>query len=173
MSRYYVDTRIGDPRAPYGCWELRVTYYTGGMDKVPHIPKTCLVQAGATVLGESKVPFRIRRASGAWGKEFLVNRTRYAVTSRGGVLPEEKCQYYIFSLNGRPEDDWKAVRWELMKPTVRYCYFASIYFLPLSPVDDYEECDRRAREFANYMLPDVLKMLPTPADVERCASANE
>ena len=77
-------------------------------------------------------------------------------------------QYYVFSLNGRPETSWEVIRATLsLSPWMRHCYFAKIQFAPYGPITHVEQTDRAAGEFARHFLPEVLKMLPMPDDIRK------
>lgn len=172
LTRLYRDQRVADPSQPYALWQLHLVYYTGAMDTVPHTPDVCLIQAGSQILGTSLVPFHTPAARGPWDQELKVNRTSYRVVRPGDPVAKSYVQYYLFSLNGRPEHDWKIVRAELAKPWVRRCYFAKIMVVPMNPVYDQAEADRKAEEFFNVILPQVLASLPTRSDVQQGGSSN-
>lgn len=148
---------------------LDVTYYTGLLDAVPHIPDVCLGAGGYTVIpGESGfVRISAPTAPAPWD-DFRIYRTAYA--GKGN----KTAQYYFFSLNGKPTADWKMVRGRLSLPWVNYCYFAKVQlgaFRPgyrkLQPETDRDACDRISRDFLNYALPAVLRFLPSAQDVEK------
>jgi len=164
--RQYRDSRVA-PGQPLRYWRAEIYYYTGGVDLVPHVFEICGPAAGAELLGTEKVPVRLSGAPDPWGSG--------PVELRGGRLEKAQldgrkyrlAEYYIFSLNGRPENDRLKVRWKLMSPFVRHAYFAKIQFGPLGSVVDHREADRAAKEFARHFLPEALKVLPMPADLER------
>lgn len=79
-------------------------------------------------------------------------------------------------MNGEPTAHWWIIRYGLVKPWVRYCYFAKIQLAPYKPDPhkpdlSIEESDRICRDFARAALPEVLKLLPTAADVEKLAAS--
>lgn len=156
VSRTYVDTR---PEATWRTWRLSVYYYTGGLDKVPHVPERCAVAAGARWLGSTDIRLPSLAAPPAWAKGLQACRALFAQAQ------EQSVEYYLFSLNGVPKTDWKVVRGTLSLPWVRHCYFAKIQFAPIGPVSDLAEADQAAAEFAQACLPEVLRMLPTEQDV--------
>jgi hypothetical protein len=82
-------------------------------------------------------------------------------------------QYYVFSLNGRPEESRNQVRLQLTDPRVRYAYFAKIQFGLRMSVNDVAMADERAKEFLGVALPEALRMLPMPQDVERLNTSDE
>jgi len=163
VIRTYRDERDGSgPRA----WQLAAYYYTGGIDKVPHVPERCLVAAGARWLGTTDITFNAPGMGGPWEKP-VFRRAMFAQSGRKFV------QYYIFSLNGRPEGSWEVVRATLsLSPWMKYCYFAKIQFAPKGEVTDLDQTDRAAAEFAKHFLPSMLEMLPTAKDVERLNSGS-
>jgi len=167
VVRVYRDTRMRDSRAPYALWQLSVTYYTGAMDTVPHVPGVCLAQAGHRIIAIDTAEFHVPAARDGWDRPMKVVRTQF---EKPGIVSEPQMEYSLFSLNGRPEHSWVQVRAELAKPWVRHCYFASITFSPLCAVRDVAEADRQAGEFLNLVLPATLEALPSPQDVQGAAA---
>lgn len=166
ISRIYIDTRV-EPGQVGRYWQLDVTYYTGGLDKVPHVPERCLAAAGATLLGDQSVEMRIPRAPAPWRQELSFQQTRYEVWDPQAFETRRYVQYYIFSFNGRPEPAWEMVRLRLNNPWEEYSYFAKIQFAPLTPVGGFEKVNEQAAEFAAHFMPSVLRTLPMPEDVEQ------
>jgi len=160
--RFYRDSR---PASARRYWRLEVYYYTGGLDKVPHVPERCLIAGGARLLETRGVEFQAPKAPPCWqGAKF--NRTRYEYRDYSDDTLRQAVQYYTFSLNGRPEDSWKRVRLTLTYPWVRHCYFAKIQFAPWGEASDPEGTDIEAAEFVKEVLPNVLRGLPTSEDVD-------
>ena len=156
----------GDPRAYI---QLNVTYYTGLLDAVPHVADYCIAAGGGRVdpklSGMISVSLPAGEVPEAW-REITLYRTAY--TGRRG---ERSAQYHVFSMNGEPTAQWLKIRYGLIKPWVRYCYFAKIQLAPSKPDLSIEESDRLCRDFARAALPEVLKLLPTAADVEKLAAS--
>ena len=164
FSRLYVDKR--DDRPPR-LWQLDVTYYTGGLDKVPHIPEICLVAGGATLVDSSEARFEVPGAPSPWDKPLDFRRVQYErMDERSGAM-RQAVQYYIFSLNGEPESNRLKIRRKLTYPSVKHCYFAKIQFAPSWAVTDTDETDRAAQEFIASSLPIVLQVLPSGRDIKR------
>jgi len=157
VSRVYHDTRpSAEPRA----WRLSIYYYTGGLDKVPHVPERCMVADGARWLDSRAVAFEAPGAPPPWDGEVAFRRALFA---RSG---QQFVQYYLFSLNGRPERSWEVVRATLsLSPWMRHCYFAKIQFAPYGQAADLAETDRAAAEFAKHFLAGALRQLPMPEDI--------
>jgi hypothetical protein len=165
VSRIYVASNSGQDVSSLDAWQLDITYYTGGLDTVPHIPEVCMVQGGSTLLGSDKVLFNLPNVESPWNSNGPFQRAQYEVANNIGIR-NHYCQYYVFSLNGKPENDWKKVRAELALPWKKYCYFAKIQFVPLRAVSDVEQCDRDAEKFMTEVLPKVLEQLPRESDVQ-------
>lgn len=174
LSRFYRDTRK-DLREPYALWQLDVYYYTGSVDKIPHVAERCGVAAGATLVPNlSKgVHFPAFSAPAPWGnaKGLEFHRTVLEKTDDLQLATRQNAVFHIFSFNGTPESDWKVVRGKLATSFfTKHCYFAKIQFSPLSPVSDLAEADRKAAEFASFFMPSVAQTLPMPEDVEKLNS---
>jgi hypothetical protein len=164
--RQYRDSRVA-PRHPLRYWRAEIYYYTGGGDLVPHVPEICGPAGGAVHLGSQDVQISLPDAPGPWGSGAIgFRRARFQKIELNGAT-SQYVQYYVFSLNGHPESNRNMVRLRLTSPFVRHAYFAKIQFGPLGSVVDQREAERAAKEFARHFLPEALKALPMPADLER------
>lgn len=171
VSRLYLDSRKTSTRDPYALWHLDLTSYTGSADLVPHTPEACLLAAGRQTTGREIVTFDVAVPE-RWKKwwDGKVKFTR--ITSELPSTKSRSVDYFAFSLNGSPETDRLVVRGKLTLPWVPYCYFAKIQFAPRTDADisDIQEADRAAEEFVRHFLPEVLKGMPTPDDVDKLKS---
>ena len=168
VSRTYID-RTKPKGSAYRLWRLDVTYYTGTMDKAPHFPERCL-EAGGRVLGEQdNVDFKVPDAPEVWGEKPVTCRFVQYRNPQETSQPL-RVQYYVFALNGYPESSWKTVRLTTHSIFGKYNYFAKIQFDSINPIRNSDESEKATAEFVKYMLPEVLKALPMPEDVERLES---
>lgn len=168
VSRTYESVQERDEY--YRLWHLDVTYYTGGLDTVPHIGEVCLVAGGATVLSSQAWKIDADPSLPApWNGPLELRRVRFR--DREGL--NQYVQYYVFSLCGQPEQDWKSVRLGLASLWKRYVYFAKIQIAPARPVMDEGRMDEAAEAFIRASLPSVLKELPTAADIQQLESAHK
>jgi len=168
VSRTYVDRQKSRGQR-YRLWQLDVTYYTGTMDKAPHFPERCL-KAGGMILGKmGDVEFGVPGAPSPWGDEPVTCRFVEFNNPRGNA-ENLHVQYYVYSLNGKPEASWKNVRLKMADPFGKYAYFAKIQFNPMNGLESPDEAKKATAEFVKYMLPEVLKVLPMPDDIERLES---
>ncbi len=166
LTRIYRDTRVEASYSPFRYWRLEVHYYTGGLDKVPHVPDRCLVAGGATLVPSAYGQTAVVIPGGPrpWDR-LTFNRVGYEVSHRMGLQISRYAQYYVFSLNGRPEGSWKRVRLELTKPWVRHCYFAKVQVAPTGEITDFDRADEAVEDFLATVMPAVAAMFPTPADI--------
>ncbi len=160
VARMYWDTR---PGSRYPLWQIQVYYYTGGGDTVPHVPEICLRAGGMKVQAEGPAAIHVPDLPPPWKTPVPFYRTR-AVDADGA---HPRVEYYTFSMNGRWGESRMWVRWELLNPFLRHAYFAKIQFSPVLGPTDFAETDRAAEDFLRHALPEVLKALPSEADIQK------
>jgi len=173
INRVYEDTRITEPTDPYKYWQFEIYYYTGLQDTVPHVPEICLEAGGVKVLGRENVLLRIPTARTGWDGGIAFRRIHYQRIGIGGRAGHQGVEYYVFSLNGKPETRREKVRLELSYPWVRHCFFAKIQFAPTGRggIASVAQADAKAEEFMTFFLPVALRMLPTESDISRLDAA--
>ena len=71
------------------------------------------------------------------------------------------------AVNGEPEPNRDVVRMSLMDLRKRYVYFAKIQFEPRNTMGDLKTTQKRALEFYETMLPEMLKQLPTQKEIKQ------
>lgn len=166
VSRVYRDTREPEGSS-YRYWQMDITYYTGALEQVPHVPERCLLAAGATLTGDHDVVMQAGASlPNGWGKPFTVRRTGYEQVASSGQT-RAGAQYFMFSLNGEPESSWVTVRRTLGFPWVTHSYFAKIQFAPWGVISDVADADRHAQQFLVDAMPGVLGQLPMAQDLKR------
>ncbi len=166
VSRIYREfTPDGKPTPKL--WQLSLTYYTGGLDRVPHVPEVCLQAGGATLVEAGDLTVHYPEAQAPWNEPFSVRRTVYEMKDAQTGKTVRYATFYVFSINGKPSSDWKRVRLELTYPWVEYCYFAKMQFGPRWPLEDSDDVDLLAKEFLKEALPASLKALPSVEEINR------
>lgn len=164
-SNWYVSRIYRDTRKPpgHGYWSLDVYYYTGGKERVPHIPDVCLQAGGSELLGTDVMKFPADpNLASPWNGPVEYCRTSYQ-------RPRDNRRfavYYTFSLNGQPEADREIVRLKLSSLFQRYGYFGKIQFGPFFAYGT-EQTEDDAQEFMKYALPAVLETLPSQEDMKK------
>jgi hypothetical protein len=172
LIRIYRD-ETRPPGDPLRYWRLEVYYYTGARDTVPHVPERCMAESGAMLVGSADMPVSVPAASKGWDEGLSVKRALFEMTDKARGTTSRLVQYYVFSLNGKAETDWEKVRFTLVRPTIKYCYFAKIQIAPMGQVASEELADAAAADFANAFLPMVVRALPSSRDVETLKAAHD
>lgn len=154
---------------------LDMTYYTGLLDAVPHVPDICLIQGGATLVPDASGPIRITvpTVAAPW-REFDVYRTAYEMPK----TRSQSAQFHFFSMNALPTARWERVRGELTLPWVKYCYFAKIQLATFrvesgqwQPETDLGKCEEVCKDFLRYALPEILRYLPSAEAIKKLGAS--
>ena len=162
VARIYEDTREAKT-SRYRYWSLSITYYTGSEFTVPHVPDTCAQSGGATLQGKEILHAGpIQGVPKSWEDKAPLAALQFQ--SLDGL---DLVSFYVFSVNGSPEPNRDVVRMSLMDLRKRYVYFAKIQFSPLKPRGDLKTTQKKALEFYETMLPEILKQLPTQKDIKQ------
>ena len=166
---YFRDERAATGHGPR-LIQMDITYYTGLLDAVPHVPTVCLYAGGGRIINEDSglIDVTIPGAPAPWDK-IQVYRTAYVITRNDRTV--RSAQYHFFSMNGIPTASRLAVRRHLTKPWVKYCYFAKVQFAIEPPEPDLAAGDAVCREFLQAALPTILQYLPSAQDVEALAQS--
>ncbi len=144
-----------------------VTYYTGLVDTVAHIPERCYVASGFQEASRSVEPagpgHAIRFAD---GKD---RKLKYTLINFDDQTDQEHGVFvaYFFQVNGKYTDDAIVVRRTLQDLTEKYGYYAKIevkaanHEVKGSPTPEYRDKVRKAIEdFIGAALPEIEKRLP-------------
>jgi hypothetical protein len=109
---------------PEGVVRLAITYYTGLVDTVPHIPEKCYVADGFQT--EGSVP--IDASAGAYpdGQPRAVQYSYLHFQDTTGTGRVDRDVAYLFHVNGRYASNNLAVREELADLRKKYGYFAKV-----------------------------------------------
>jgi hypothetical protein len=146
-------------KAPQAFVNMAVTYYTGMVDTVAHIPDRCMVADGYE---PTKPPEVV-----TWDvKPHAPVTVRYInfedQTARGSV---NRNVAYFFQVNGAYEHDpITGVRLRLQDLTERHGYYAKIELMNL--VHDQSTAKAAMADFLTSALPDVERCLPDWAKVK-------
>jgi exosortase len=145
---------------PNACAHLAVTYFTGRVDTVSHVPELCYVAGGEASSTES--------ASVQWnvaGRPLAVRLVRIDPLSRtAGVA---RYVAYCYRVNGHAESEPWRVRSRLANLFERDAWYAKIEVM--APVADANEAARVLADFLSAALPEIERRLPS-SQVERRAS---
>ncbi len=192
LNRRYVNQRLGRGTAV----NLHITYYTGMIDTVPHIPDRCLVASGATKASlPLNIDLNVDRSD--WIRSDLLNRRTgdpypvYAFTQSITGRPVAvhmpignfRLRITEFRLKGRPKlrlfagyffiangqtTPWPdRVRGFAFDLTTKYAYYAKIQFTMVLPESvERSEYVELVSDLLNGLLPELMRCLPDWAEVE-------
>jgi hypothetical protein len=155
---------------PNAVISLAVTYYTGKVDTVPHVPDRCYVADGF-----QPSAYEVKR----WDLgEYTPGAPRHVPVrfidfeDQTAREQQNRCVTYFFHANGEYKDSPLEVRQKLQSLRERYGYFAKIEVMTLLPIrsgvpdkDARHEQDRQAaatamQRFLSAALPPIEGLLP-------------
>jgi hypothetical protein len=154
----------------YAVVQLAVTYYTGKVDTVPHVPDRCYVADGFQPTEYKVKEWMLGNYSTGVPRKASVRFIDFE--DQAGREMQDRCVTYFFHANGKYEEDPKAVRMALQNLFERYGYFAKIEVMTLLPMrpgagenDPLKKKDREAasgavQRFLTASLPEIEKLLP-------------
>ena len=170
----WVYARTEHPDA--GAAVFHLTYYTGMVDTVPHVPERCELAGGAKELRRQTVTLhlagpgyhhvtgpagdKVYVPSGLSGGNVLVPDTDIPATvcAFADSNNQTYCVLYFFVANGEYFANPDAVRANGFKPTDRYNYYSKVQIRLLT--GDVETARVQASELLSIMMPEVLACLP-------------
>jgi hypothetical protein len=150
---------------------LAVTYYTGKVDTVPHVPDRCMVADGFQPTEYKVLDWRLGDYNPATPRDVKLRFIDFEDQTDRGVR-QNRCVTYFFHANGNYMDDPNAVRLKLQDLFQRYGYFAKIEVMTLLPQrpgaiedDPQRKGDRKlaataVQQFLTAALPEIEKILP-------------
>lgn len=166
--------RLSDVRSknPNAVMSLAVTYYTGKVDTVPHVPDRCYVADGFQPSRYDVNQWELGKY--ATGAERRVPVRFIDFEDQTAREQQNRCVTYFFHANGEYEDSPLVVRQKLQSLFERYGYFAKIEVMTLLPQARAaaaperaarHEQDRQAaavamQRFLTAALPSVERLLP-------------
>src|SRR4051812_17449083 len=155
---------------------MAVTYYTGKVDTVPHVPDRCYVADGFQPSVYEKKDWVLGEYEKGRNRAVPVRFIDFQdLTNRGS---QNRCVTYFFHANGKYMDDPNQVRIALQNLFAKYGYFAKIEVMTLLPNrpgamanDPLKDKDRKSaagamQRFLTAALPEVEKLLPDKAVFE-------
>lgn len=137
-----------------------LTYYTGRVDTVAHIPERCYLGGGYEQVTNRRHVFVLKDPP--TGQQRRLNAT--LVTFRNPLSGRVRYVAYFFHVNGRYEDDATVVRWVLADLRARRAYYAKVE-LSFDAWNEAEEKNESPatgamRDFLEAALPELEKVWP-------------
>jgi len=133
-----------------------ITYYTGMVDTVAHIPDRCYVADGFEPSNYTTPTWEVRDQD-LQSRKIEVRYINFEdTTPNRGAIPRNVA--YFFHCNGDYVPDPLRVRWRLQSLTERYGYYAKVELM--TTMRDRDESARVMADFLGSALPEVEKCLP-------------
>ena len=141
-----------------------LTYYTGSVDTVPHIPERCMVAGGFEPIDPQTLHWRVFPDRAGDAKDLGVRFIQFEQQLTGGgsavgasTVPMDVA--YFFQVNGGYESDpISGVRLKLQDLRVRHGYFAKIELATVGR--DRAVAAAAMTDFLRHAMPAVTKVLP-------------
>jgi hypothetical protein len=161
---------------PSAVLSAAVTYYTGLVDTVPHIPDRCMVAGGYEPIEHSYPTFDVS-PPGSLGAYSVAPARDLQVcfinfedqTAARSSVPVNVA--YFFQCNGSYESDpIDGVRMRLQNLTERHGYFAKVELKTV--MSDTTAAKSTMADFLRYALPEIERCLPDWDAVKRSERAN-
>jgi hypothetical protein len=135
---------------------LGLTYYTGLVDTVAHIPDRCYIADGYEPSSYTVPTWNL--GMDANGKMFSLPVRFIAFEDSTGTNRVSKCVAYVFHTNGHYESDPLGVRQTLEDLTERYGYYSKIELMTLGNNGD--AASAAMAEFLSAARPEIEACLP-------------
>ncbi|MCP3905722.1 MAG: hypothetical protein GY715_19015 [Planctomycetes bacterium] len=181
--------------------QLHVTYYTGMIDAVPHVPDRCFIAAGYNTRSTPRnMPVDLARAG--WRDDPAVTdpggtpwpmvtyphpithevvsvhmpagefRLRTTEFSHDDALDRRVYAGYLFIANGRIAVTPEEVKLLAFKKSERYAYYCKVQLHSIGGRDlTPEQFVTRSAEFLDALLPELMRCLPDWPEVQARAAA--
>jgi hypothetical protein len=163
---------------------VAVTYYTGKVDTVPHVPDRCMVADGFQPSGDDPdQEWTLGRYPNGLERRIPVRFIDFEdQTSRGS---QNRCVAYTFHANGQYIANHNTVRLKLQDLRVKHAYFAKVEVLNQLPsrpnsgeddpmkLKDRQQAAAAMQKFLTAALPEVEKLLPDWEKVTAAAAAKK
>jgi hypothetical protein len=142
-----------------------ITYYTGLVDTVAHIPDRCMIADGYEVSSYQTQSDR-KLGTFANGKERSVSYRYIAFDDQTGQGRVSRKVAYLFHVNGHYESDPLGVRRSLQNLAERYGYYSKVELMTVSPAQMFRAASKSTDDPSLKAMEDFLaSALP---ELERC-----
>jgi hypothetical protein len=166
-------------KSPQAVIRLSVTYYTGMVDTVAHVPDRCVTADGYEPTSYEQPAWAIGRDLPPALKHGVGDKVqvRYINFENQTGASTDPCNIsYFFSVNGEFACDPLDVRGKLANLWEKKAYYAKIETMTMMPSK--EEAEKTQIDFLSAAMPDVIRCMPDwekahnrPSKVEAAASA--
>jgi hypothetical protein len=147
---------------------LGLTYYTGLVDTVAHIPDRCYIADGYEPSSYTVPTWNL--GTDAKGAAFSMPVRFISFEDSTGNNRISKCVAYVFHTNGHYESDPLGVRQTLEDLTERYGYYAKIELMALVPAVDEADVSHASAAMSDFLTsarPQIENCLPDWSQLKR------
>ena len=130
---------------------MAVTYYTGMVDTVAHIPDRCYIADGFQPTDYDFPTWDLGN-----GRDLQVRFINFQ--DQNGLARVDRSVAYFFHVNGRYESNPLGVRRSLQNLLEKYGYYSKVELMTLDP--DHERSAHTMSGFLSSALPEVEKSYP-------------
>ncbi len=142
-------------RLPDHVINLAVTYYTGLVDTVAHIPDRCYIADGYQPAQYEEPVWKVKNKD---GQDFDLKARYINFEDQTGTSRVTKRVAYFFNVNGRYESDPLAVRRSLQNLFRKHGYYAKVELMTI--IRDGNRSAAVMTDFLRSALPEIEKCLP-------------
>ncbi len=153
LQMIFDDTSMKDENAPGKYVSFFVTYYTGSLDQVPHVPDVCYQGGGYDPIGSENTYLTLPDL-GLKNNKLPVRVLFFRDTK--SLLPSVKPVVYFFSVNGKFEATRNNVRLTLADIRQRYAYFSKVEIAFLGVQPDKKQTLELTAKFLKKALPILM-----------------
>jgi hypothetical protein len=153
-----------EQRHPAAFIRMGITYYTGMVDTVAHIPERCYVADGYEAKQFDDLPRTLGRYPD--GRERNLKFRFISFEDQTGIQRVSRNVGYVFHVNGAYACDSFDVRFKLQDLRERYGYYAKVELMTQAPASKTQDAAARDESIASMTdffaaaLPEVEKCLP-------------
>jgi len=157
---------------PNAVISLALTYYTGGVDTVAHIPERCYVADGYQPVDTPETaswdmgPNRLGKTPA--NPKIDVRFINFE--DQTGARRITKRVAYFFFANGQYESDPLSVRQTLENLQYKHAFYSKVELMSIIP--DHDECAKVMSSFLTSAMPEVEKCYPDWDSVEKTSTKN-
>jgi hypothetical protein len=147
----YLNWALGSPTASPRACSLSVTYYTGVVDQVPHVPEECFFQGAFTQASDDFLDMKLPTL----GETIQVRRLSFYpprdFSSRTFV-------YYTICVNGEFSGQREKVRLQMSNPFASHLYYSKVEVAIKEQLESrIEDLDEAARTVLDRAITELMK----------------
>lgn len=150
-TKEYLNWALGSPSGnPRSC-SLSVTYYTGVVDQVPHVPEECFFQGAFTQAGDEILDMKLPTL----GETIQVRRLSFYPPRD---LSSRTFVYYTICVNGGFYGKRDVVRMQMSNPFDSHLYYSKVEVAIKEGVDSrIEDLDESARTVLDQAIAELMQ----------------